>query len=75
MSEIIKYKLTFQRTRIMVSDTTLTFAINNLKSRNLTVLYFKFIGYDLRNQVVANYTSKRWVATTAYAKKYETFDI
>jgi len=75
MSELIKYKLTFKRTQIRVNEDTLTFSIGQIKSRTMSVVYFKFKGYDLRNTLISEYTSNRWVITSAYSLKYDTFTI
>ena len=75
MSELIKYKLTFPKTQIRVNTNQLTFSIGKIKSRTPSVVYFKFIGYDLHNTEITNYTSPRWVITTNYARKFKTFNL
>ena len=61
--------------QIRVSDEELTFTINNIKSRTPSVGYFKFYGFDYRKNKILEYTSPRWVITTEYSQKYNTFNI
>lgn len=75
MSELIKYKLTFRETQIRVSDDEITFTIGQIKSRSMSVVYFKFYAYDLRKNLIAEYTNERWVITTEYTEKTKTFTI
>lgn len=75
MTEITKYKLTFIEAPIRVSDDKLTFLIENIKSREISVLYFKFYGYDVHSILIEEYTSSRWVITPEYSKKSETWDL
>ena len=75
MSEIIKYKLTFKETQIRLNDDEVTFTIGQIKSRTMSVAYFKFYGYNLRKQLIAEYTNERWVITSEYSLKTKTFNI
>lgn len=70
-----KYKLTFVNSQIRVEDTQLTFSIGKIKSRVPSVLYFKFYGYDVRKNLIEEYTSNKWVIDTNYSLQYETFTI
>lgn len=70
-----KYKLTFPKTKISITQNTLTFYIGHIKSRLPSILYFKFYGYDLKNNLISEYTSDRWVITTEYTEQYETFTV
>ena len=70
-----KYKLTFVNSQIRVDDSQLTFSIGKIKSRVPSVLYFKFYGYDVRNTLIEEYTSNKWVIDTNYSLQYETFTI
>ena len=88
MSELIQYKLSFPceinketkqkelaPAQIRTVDEKLTFSIGKIKSRRISVVYFKFIGYDLRGDIISEYTSPRWVITKEYSEKYDTFTI
>lgn len=73
-NELIKYKITFAESQIRTSEENLTFTIGKIKSRTPSVVYFKFYGYDLRNNLITEHTSKRWVITSHYTNKSETFN-
>lgn len=75
MSELIKYKLTFPQQQIRVYDNTLTFSIGNMRSRTPCVVYFKFYAFDLYKNIIAEYTSPRWVVLPEYNRYVETFDL
>lgn len=88
LSELVKYKLilaknphqvndtwVFDRFPIRVTDEQLTFSIGNIKSREISVAYFKFYGYDLRGNLLCEYTSPRWVILTEYSKQSHTFNV
>lgn len=62
--------------QIRVNDDDLTFSIGHIKTRNNPcVVYFKFYGYDYHKNLIAEYTSSRWVVSTEYTSKYETFTV
>lgn len=75
MSELIKYRLTFRETPIRLNDDEITFSIGQIRSRTMSVVYFKFYGYNLRKQLIAEYTNERWVITPEYTLKTQTFNI
>ena len=86
MSELSKIKLTFPVTQtdngyevnpfqIRLNNNELTFMIENIKSRNPCIVYFKFYGYNHRKTLIGEYTSSKWVITREYSKQYETFEI
>ena len=72
---ITKYVLTFPRTEIRIDENLLTFSIGKIKSRMPSVLYFKFNGYDLRGNLITEYTSNRWAITTEYSRQATTFEL
>lgn len=62
--------------QIRVSDDELTFSIGQIRSRTPSVMYFKFYGYFYRGSTpIIEYTSPRWVITSEYTLKYDTFNI
>lgn len=75
MGDVPKYKVKFPQMQIRITEDKLTFAINKIKSRTLSVVYFKFYGYDLRDNVIVEHTSDKWVITSTYQRNYETFDL
>lgn len=63
-----------------ISDDTLTFAIDQMKCRTLSVVYFKLHAYDLHDEEMlvngdALYVSRRWVVTEDFHTFYETFTL
>ena len=74
MSEI-EYILQFPCQQLIFNDNTLTFSINNIKSRLGSVLYFRFICYDKNQSELYTYTSPRWYIDTEYSRRYKTFEI
>lgn len=73
--ELVKYKLTFPCTKTRIDLDNLTFTIGKIKSRTPSVVYFKFYGYDLYDNLVCEHTSNRWVITNSYTEKSETFTL
>ena len=73
MSEFSKYKLTFPKTQIRMTDDDLTFTIGNIKSRQPSVIYFKWYAYDIHGTLISEYTSGKLVVGTEYAMVQENF--
>ena len=75
MSELIRYRLTFKETQVRISDEQITFTIGQIKSRSMSVVYFKLYAYDLRKTLIGEYTNERWVITSEYREKTKTFEV
>jgi hypothetical protein len=75
MSEINKYKLTFRENQMRIFDNQITFTIGQIKSRTISVVYFKFYGYDIHNTLLEEHTGERWVVTPNYSLKTDTWTL
>lgn len=75
MTDITRYKITFPMTQIRVNEEQLTFSIGKIKSRTPSVVFFKFYGYDYRNNLIEEHTSNEWIITDNYSLKYETWTL
>lgn len=75
MSELNKYILTFPVTPVKLDSDELTFSIGNIKSREPSVVFFKFYGYDIHNNLIETYTGDRWVILDHYQEHYETWNL
>lgn len=75
MAEQIKYKLTFPKTQIRITNPELDFMIGNIKSRQISVAYFKFYGFDYHNNQIVDYTSERFMVTTSYRRVDNVFNL
>ena len=71
----VEYHLILPKTQINFDDTTLTFSIQNIRSRFSSVLYFILRCYDRHNTLIYTYNSPRWAIDTVYKRRHKTFDI
>lgn len=65
----------FPLQQIRFDTNTLSFSINNIKSRQPSILYFKLHYYDMRKNEIDTYVSPRWLITPSWNQKYETFEV
>lgn len=70
-----EYHILLPKTPILFTETNVTFSINKIKSRELSVLYFKFYCYDKDNTTIYTYTSPRWIIDTEYRRRARTFTL
>ena len=68
-----EYHFTFPKTPTTFITNTVTFSINHIKSRLLSVLYFKLHCYDKNSEEIYTYTSPRWVIDTDWRRRVRTF--
>ena len=68
-----EYHFTFPKTPTTFITNTVTFSINHIKSRLLSVLYFKLHCYDKSDTEIYTYTSPRWVIDTDWRRRVRTF--
>lgn len=73
MSEL--FKITFKKKKVEFTDTTLTFSLGHVKSREVSTLYFNLKLFNFDNTLIHTYTSDRWVISSAYTTKHTTFNI
>lgn len=74
MSET-EYRLKFPKSPTQFITSTVTFSINNIKSRLTSVFYFKLHCYDKTDTEVYTYTSPRFVVDTEWRRRSHTFDL
>lgn len=74
MSEL-EYQIEFPKSDGIFHDNTLTFSINNIKSRFVSTLYFIIKFYDMHDSLLYTYTSDRWVIDNEYGHRHTTFEI
>lgn len=67
-------KLIFNEAQIRTTTDELTFSINKMMSRTPSIVYFKFYGYTIRDVLISEYKSNKWVVTTQYNAYSEKFD-
>lgn len=70
-----EYHFKFPKTPTTFITSTVTFSINHIKSRLLSVLYFKLHCYDKHSEEIYTYTSPRWVIDTDWRRRVRTFDL
>lgn len=70
-----EYHFKFPKTPTTFITNTVTFSINHIKSRLLSVLYFKLHCYDKYSEEIYTYTSPRWVIDTDWRRRVRTFDL
>lgn len=71
----IEYSLKLPQTEILFNETEVTFSINYVKSRQVSVLYFKFHCFNRSKEKIWTYTSPRWVVDTEYRRRSHTFNL
>lgn len=70
-----EYHIKFPKTLTTFITSTVTFSINNIKSRLTSVLYFKLHCYDKSSNEIYEYTSPRWIIDTDWKRRTCTFDL
>ena len=75
-----QFKIKSQKFLHNIQGNILTFVIDQMKCRTLSVVYFKLHAYDIHgDEILVNndalYVGKRWIVSEQFQTYYETFEI
>lgn len=75
-----QFKINSQKFHHNIQDNKITFAIDQMRCRTLSVVYFKLHAYDIHDEEIlvnndALYIGKRWIVSEEFRTFYETFSI
>jgi len=79
----LEYHLYLPKTHVRFDRSEVTFSIGQIRSRYPSVLYFRFYGYNIHDELIYKYTSPRWIIDNPtsddgkpmFNKKTRTWDI
>lgn len=71
----LEYHIVFPKVDAYFIENTLSFSIENMKSRLASAVYFIFYAYDRNGDKIYEYKSDRWVVDETYSRYTKTFTI